>query len=312
MHREKKIIVNKIQCQHCLDIIESTSPHDMKWCSCHRVAIDGGKEYLKRYGTDFNELSILRAIEVRELPIHFQNPSSKIFMTGDIHGYIDIDKLNASNFPEGKTLTKNDYVIICGDFGLVWGGANQKSDRYWLKWLSQKPWTTLFVDGNHENHDLLNSYPVDMWHGGKIHRITDSIYHLMRGEIFEINGLNFLAFGGAFSHDIMYREEGISWWQNELPIQTEVDNALDHLEEHHHQVDIILTHDAPTDIHDSLQLYPIDMSPYDVQYINIISFLQSIKETTSYQYWFIGHYHINKNIDNHYILYDDIVELKHQ
>ncbi len=40
---------------------------------------------------------------------------NQIFFTGDIHGSIDIQKLNATNFPEGKNLTKDDYVIICGD-----------------------------------------------------------------------------------------------------------------------------------------------------------------------------------------------------
>lgn len=47
---------------------------------------------------------------------------SRIFITGDTHGSYDIQKLARKNFPEGKTLTKDDYVIICGDFGCVWGG----------------------------------------------------------------------------------------------------------------------------------------------------------------------------------------------
>ena len=51
-----------------------------------------------------------------------------IFITGDTHGDIDIQKLSSKNFPKGKTLTKNDYVIVCGDFGLVWDGSN--SDKY--------------------------------------------------------------------------------------------------------------------------------------------------------------------------------------
>lgn len=42
-----------------------------------------------------------------------------IYVTGDTHGVIDIGKLGFKNFPEGKNLTKNDYVIICGDFGFV-------------------------------------------------------------------------------------------------------------------------------------------------------------------------------------------------
>lgn len=50
---------NKIQCLKCGDIIESTHVHDFKWCSCERVAVDGGKEYLRRAGNpnDYVELS---------------------------------------------------------------------------------------------------------------------------------------------------------------------------------------------------------------------------------------------------------------
>ncbi|MDM8195794.1 hypothetical protein QUV98_05625 [Massilimicrobiota timonensis] len=49
---------------------------------------------------------------------------SRIFITGDTHGSYDIQKLARKNFPEGKTLTKDDYMIICGDFGCVWGGVS--------------------------------------------------------------------------------------------------------------------------------------------------------------------------------------------
>lgn len=38
---------------------------------------------------------------------------------------------------------------------------------WWRSWLNDRPFTTLFVDGNHENFDLLNAYPVENWHGGK-------------------------------------------------------------------------------------------------------------------------------------------------
>ncbi len=56
---EIKIIRNRIRCKHCGDIIESTSTHDFKFCSCGRVAVDGGKSYLKRSGNpgEWEELS---------------------------------------------------------------------------------------------------------------------------------------------------------------------------------------------------------------------------------------------------------------
>ena len=54
-----KILVNKIQCKKCNDIIESKHVHDFKWCSCKSIALDGGLEYLRRLGNleDIIELS---------------------------------------------------------------------------------------------------------------------------------------------------------------------------------------------------------------------------------------------------------------
>ena len=54
-----KIKSNKIQCNKCKDIIESYHGHDFKWCSCESVAVDGGKNYLRRIGweEDITELS---------------------------------------------------------------------------------------------------------------------------------------------------------------------------------------------------------------------------------------------------------------
>lgn len=57
-----KIISNKIRCKHCGDVIESKHRHDFVWCKCGKVAVDGGKSYLKRaFQTepkdDYEELS---------------------------------------------------------------------------------------------------------------------------------------------------------------------------------------------------------------------------------------------------------------
>lgn len=109
-----------------------------------------------------------------------------IFITGDIHGSHDIHKFSTSLFPMKNELSRSDYMIICGDFGLVW--SNSAEERYWLKWLDSKPWTTLWIDGNHENFDLLKEYPIEDWHGGRVQKITENIIHLCRGNVFELEG----------------------------------------------------------------------------------------------------------------------------
>lgn len=54
-----------------------------------------------------------------------------IFITGDTHIPIDISKLNVTNFPIQKELSKEDYLIVCGDFGLIWDKSNE--EKYWTK-----------------------------------------------------------------------------------------------------------------------------------------------------------------------------------
>lgn len=235
---------------------------------------------------------------------------SRIFITGDTHGSYDMTKLSRRYFQEGKTLTKNDYVIICGDFGCVWGGELEKSDKWWQNWLDEQPWTTLWIDGNHENHDLLQTYPVEQWHGGRIHKINNSIYHLMRGEVFTINDKTIFTFGGGYSTDRAYRKEGVSWWKGELPTHEEVNYALQSLEKYNNHVDIILTHDAPRDIKEYLGFYNLcDMSVYGEEYEDIHSTLYFFKKNIVFQDWYLGHYHIDKDIGNMHILYNEIIEI---
>ena len=72
-----------------------------------------------------------------------------------------------------------------------------------LKELDELPFTVLFVSGNHENYDLLEAFPITEWHGGKVQLIFDSVIHLMRGQVYEIQSKKFFTFGGASSHDII-------------------------------------------------------------------------------------------------------------
>lgn len=60
-----KIVVNKIRCKKCGDVIESKSVHDFKFCKCESVAVDGGHNYLRRLGEPENweDLSEYEVIE---------------------------------------------------------------------------------------------------------------------------------------------------------------------------------------------------------------------------------------------------------
>ena len=191
-----------------------------------------------------------------------------IYITGDCHS--DFSRFDIDKFTIQKEMTKNDYIIICGDFGGVWNYLVESTyEKYWLDWLNERNFTTLFVDGNHENFTRLYNYPVEEWRGGKVHKIRDSVIHLMRGEIFDIDNRKFFTFGGAKSHDIQegilnldeeekiyqYRKRGAffrirdySWWDLELPTQDEMKNGINNLEKVTYKVDYIITHCCPTSV----------------------------------------------------------------
>lgn len=61
---KQKIIRNRIKCNLCGDIIESTDVHDYRICKCGQVAVDGGTEYLERggYRENYTDLSEVEEI----------------------------------------------------------------------------------------------------------------------------------------------------------------------------------------------------------------------------------------------------------
>ena len=231
---------------------------------------------------------------------------TRVFITGDIHGEMEVNRFSSANFPEGKELTKDDYVIICGDFGLIWSDPPTKVENYWLNWLNKKPWTTLFVDGNHENHIKLNEYSLQEWHGGKVHKIRDSVFHLMRGQIFDINNRKFFTYGGAESIDKAYRVPYQSWWPQETPNMNDYNEAVCNLRANDFKVDYIITHAAPFDYLSNLFSYRAipgggNTTPFQ---------LYDIKCMCEYKEWFCGHYHMDCSITkNFHIMYEKVIEI---
>lgn len=227
-------------------------------------------------------------------------------VTGDPHGDRDWEKLNTRRFPEQKEFDKNvDCVIVSGDCGCVWDGS--KTDKYLQKEYLKKNFTLLWVDGNHENHDLLDSYPVEIWNGGKVHVIMRDEdgprnIHLMRGQIYEIGGKTFFTMGGGFSIDKATRIEGVSWWSRELPSEDEYKEALENLKRVDFKVDYIVTHCGPEN-HTDFDKYSCELTRFFDDLID--------KYHISYKEWFCGHYHVDKYYPSIRLnmLYDRVINL---
>ena len=221
-----------------------------------------------------------------------------IYVTGDCHG--NFRRFQLEYFPEQAGMTKNDVVIIAGDFGGVWFGDSRDDET--LDWLERLPFTLAFVCGNHENYDALERYPVAEWHGGKVHRVCPHVLHLMRGQVYELEGYRFFTMGGAKSHDTAHRINHISWWRQELPSDEEYSEALQNLERCNWQVDYVITHCAPTSIARKESRHN--------EADRLTDFLQKIRDKTDYRYWLFGHYHDNRMIDaRHILLWEQIVQI---
>lgn len=245
-----------------------------------------------------------------------------IFVTGDTHGDL-LGRFDTLIFPQQITLTKKDFVIVCGDFGGLWKQKEDDFEKFQLDYLENKPFTTLFIDGNHENFNRLNNYPIKKWHNGAVHKIRPSVIHLMRGQVYtDICGKNIFTFGGARSHDIsdgileenddrisrwikagkLFRIRNLTWWEEEYPNQKERDLGLKNLETVDFKVDYVFTHDIP-----SSWLNKINK---DFKTDDFNDYLEFIKTHLNYNHWFAGHYHRNLNLTNKdSILFEDIKQI---
>lgn len=188
--------------------------------------------------------------------------------------------------------------------------------------------TTAFVLGNHENYDAYKGYPKEEWHGGQIQRIRPSVLHLMRGQVYELNGRKFFTMGGSSSHDIqdgilepddpdfeekfqqleqrgaLFRVNHRSWWAEELPSEAEYLEARANLERVHWNMDYIISHCCPSSIQD---VFSGGMFKKDA----LTEFFDEVCQRCTFRYWFFGHYHSNMVIGKKYaMLYEQIIRLK--
>ena len=235
-----------------------------------------------------------------------------IFVCGDTHGTLDVGKLESLRTK--NNLCYDDYLIVCGDCGIIWSKDTLKKH---INYFERMKCNVLFIDGNHENFDMLNEYPVEYWNGGKIHKISEHIYHLLRGQIFEIYGEKFLTIGGADSSDREYREEHISWWSDERISYDDINEAKQNLENVNYKVDYVITHTPPTKtLNEFVKI--LTQCGEDIPYYlkhkitptKSSDMLDFVVKEVKYKFWFCGHLHIDEKINKTRILYADVVKIK--
>lgn len=218
-----------------------------------------------------------------------------IYITGDTHGDIDFPRLREFF---GKTkVSREDYLIVLGDAGIVW------SEEYsFIREYDSLGLTVLFIDGNHENFDMLNSFPKTKFCGAMCHQLSPFIYHIIRGEILRLDGWTFFCMGGATSIDKACRRNRISWWEEENIDPRDIANGYANLAEADFRVDYVLTHCAPSFVVWQMFRYRIDPNT---------EILQKFHKKIEFKQWFFGHYHEDRTLRQFRCFYYDILEIPH-
>ena len=208
-----------------------------------------------------------------------------IYITGDMHG--DEERLYDR---EWFKLKKGDVLIVCGDFGYLWNGGAK--EREYIDYLGSRKFTVAFIDGTHDNLDLIKSCRKTYWKGGKIHRIKGNLIHLMRGETFEIEGHKIFTFGGGESTDKDMRIENGLWWKEEMPSPKEMTKAAKHLDEMSCQIDYIITHEPPSLVKSAMLL----RNGLSANVNKLNGFFEEIDEMCEYNHWFFGSLHEDRKV----------------
>ncbi len=219
-----------------------------------------------------------------------------VYITGDTHG--DISRFRHRLL---KKATSEDVLIVCGDFGFFW--EDSKQEQKLRKKLAALNYTVAFVDGCHENYDLLEQYPTQEWNGGTARIIAPNLVHLLRGEIYTIAGHSFFTFGGGHSQDFEFRSAK-HWWEREQPTYEEIVHAAETLKKHGNQVDYIITHEPPASLKDCLRVDTL-------QRLEMHAFFEDLVQMCQFSAWYFGKCHMNRYIPiKYYALFDDVLPIK--
>jgi len=212
-----------------------------------------------------------------------------VYVTGDTHGCLE--RLYDRNF---RKLKAGDVLIVCGDFGYIFDGS--KTEKQVIDYLASRRFVTAFVDGTHDNLAKINRCRSTYWHGGMVHRIKGNLIHLMRGQIFDIEGKTIFTFGGGESTDKDLRIDNGLWWREEEPSPIEMAEGAKKLDEIGCRVDYIITHEPPALVKSAILL-----RRGDIDHINKLNgYFEEIGRSCKYKHWYFGSLHEDRLITEHH------------
>ena len=154
-------------------------------------------------------------------------------------------------------------------------------------------------------------YIETAWNGGIVYMEPEypSLLFAKDGEIYNLDGKQCIAIGGAYSVDKYHRiANKWGWWADEQP-SDDIKRRVEHrLDEKNWRVDVVLSHTAPLKYEPrEVFLACIDQSTVDN---STELWLDAIEDRLDYDQWYCGHYHTNKTIDKMRFLFEDFGELR--
>ena len=268
-----------------------------------------------------------------------------IYATGDTHA--DFRRFSKNIFTEQNDMTRDDIVLIAGDFGGIWEvtepfpGRDErlrqkaiKNEEIQLDILAQRNCTFAYVLGNHENWNRYDSdeFPIVDFYGGKAHKIRENVYHLMSGYVFDFNGYTVYAFGGASSHDITegildrkdYEDDeafkrAYKKWRKTKYLFRVKDLSWWEREAQPTDEEIERGWKNLEQYDNKVDLILTHCFPQSVASVyshgtykpdNVTRYLQMVSETVEFKNWICGHYHDDTTImSKFHILYTQIVRI---
>ena len=220
-----------------------------------------------------------------------------VYVTGDMHGCLD--RLYDKEF---RKLKKGDVLIVCGDFGFIFDGS--KTEKQVINFLATRKFVTAFVEGTHDNLDYINSCRTTVWQGGTVHRIKGNLLHLMRGQVFYIDGQKFFTFGGGESTDRDMRVDNGLWWREEEPTPEEMADGARMLDETGCNVDFIITHEPPSLVKSAMLLRIGNTDRVN----KLNGYLEEIGRSCTFKRWYFGSLHEDKVVtDRHTCVFKKVI-----
>lgn len=245
------------------------------------------------------------------------------FVTGDIHGNaLDLDdRMDEISGLIGRSLTRDDEVLLLGDVGLRYGAYESLA---MLDVMREYGATFVVMRGNHDirycrdlRDDMYgDGFHESTWRGGPVlvEESADNVLYLPdEGGLYPNSGHPFLVIPGAFSIDGYYRRRMFMPFEPEELLTVSEMDAIVRLSEEN-PIEFVFSHTCPNkwlDRISDLFLDGVNQASVDKSMEKMMDVvLDNVSDTL--RGWWFGHYHDTRDIPGSvgHMLYYSVAEIQ--